>query len=121
MQSDTDNTSPKIAHGNREIRVSSPLKLTPVRKEASIPAKAEGKGSGVNSREGSEPSWRTPGRSDIKCLLRWLDPRLTQEDFPIALQFTTHGLRTTLIFEHAPSRETCGSNLPHSHEPEKQN
>ena len=100
MQSDTDNTCPKIAHGNREIRVLSPLKRTPVPKENSTPANAEGSGSGI-VREGCESSRRAREGFDIERLLRWLDPRLTQEDFPIALQFTTHGLRTTVIFEHA--------------------
>lgn len=98
MPSDTANNTPTITWSNREIPIASPLRYTPYSGNDNLGRGSPDKKSGItNSRR--EPSWRGPARSDIECLLGWLDPRLTQRDFPIAIQFITHGLRTTVIFE----------------------
>ncbi len=115
MPSDTDNSRPTIAWNSREIPIASRPRSRNDNFRQGDPLNQRI----ANSRGESSPP--RPARLDIERLLLWLDPHLREEDFPIAIQFITHGLRTTVIFEHAPSRDTCGPNLPHSHEPEKQN
>lgn len=112
MPSDSDNITPSSVQGKPEIPIASPFRYTSVPKDISRQGNAD-KSCIANSRR--EASWRKPWRSDIECLLRWLDPRLTKEDFPIAIQFITHGIRTTVIFER------CAAARFASHEPEKQN
>lgn len=110
MPSEIDNT----AQDNRGSASPSQLKLTSAPKDISTRRKIDYKGRGVeNSFKRPQGWWEPedlPGHSDLERLLLLLHNFYVPAhlEFPITVQFITHGLRTTVIFERVTSPGACG-------------
>src|SRR5437868_12121739 len=97
-----------IARGNRQSRAVSMLKSTPAAKVISGQTMSETNVKRILD-SAKDPRGRPKclgGRSDLGALFSWLNHWSLPEEVdltrPRRIEFTTHGFRTTVIFERVP-------------------